>query len=88
MTEHLITLLYLFHFYNNIDLLFSSNDKFLFIKEEIEKLNINIKIYLFPIRVAITGESISLPLFESIEILGIEETRKRIKNAILSLINN
>ena len=35
-----------------------------------------------PLRVAITGESVSPPLGDSIKILGKDETLKRIKSAI------
>lgn len=39
-----------------------------------------------PIRIAITGRSIGPPLFESMELLGRDETLKRIRNAIDRLI--
>ncbi len=38
--------------------------------------------YFMALRVAITGSSISLPLFESIELLGKEKTLKRLKTAL------
>ena len=35
-----------------------------------------------PIRVAITGRTVGPPLFESIEVLGREETIRRLNNAV------
>ena len=35
-----------------------------------------------PIRVAITNSTVSLPLFDSIRLLGLDETEKRLKRAI------
>ena len=40
------------------------------------------------IRVAVTGQKVSPPLFESIEIIGKSKTIERIQNAISLLINN
>ena len=35
-----------------------------------------------PLRVAITGSTVSLPLFDSIELLGFEHTMNRIQDAL------
>jgi glutamyl-tRNA synthetase len=39
-----------------------------------------------PIRVAITGRTVGPPLFESIELLGREESHRRLTNAINRLV--
>ncbi len=41
--------------------------------------------YLAPFRVAITGRTVSPPLFESMEVLGREEVLARVRNAIAAL---
>jgi glutamyl-tRNA synthetase len=41
--------------------------------------------YFAPFRVAITGRTVSPPLFESMEVLGREETVARVENATLAL---
>jgi glutamyl-tRNA synthetase len=41
--------------------------------------------FFAPFRVAITGRTVSPPLFESMEVLGREETLRRIENAIRAL---
>jgi glutamyl-tRNA synthetase len=41
--------------------------------------------YLTPFRVAITGRTVSPPLFESMEVLGREEVLARVRNAIAAL---
>jgi glutamyl/glutaminyl-tRNA synthetase len=41
-----------------------------------------------PLRVAICGTTISLPIFESVDILGIEETIKRIDKAVAKFSSN
>ena len=46
-----------------------------------ESAGIKVGSYLTPIRVAITGRTVSPPLFESIEVLGRDETLARIDNA-------
>jgi glutamyl-tRNA synthetase len=38
-----------------------------------------------PIRVAVTGKRVGPPLFESLEVLGRDETRRRINAALESL---
>lgn len=40
---------------------------------------------LWPLRVAISGKKVALPLFESIEILGFEKTVRRVRNALSKL---
>ena len=40
---------------------------------------------MWPIRVAISGKKVALPLFESIEILGKQKTITRLENAIIKL---
>lgn len=48
----------------------------------IEKFNMNKRNILMGLRVIITGEKISLPLFESIELLGKEKVLSRIDNSL------
>ena len=43
--------------------------------------------YFAPFRVAITGRTVSPPLFESMEVLGRDETVQRVENAIQALQN-
>jgi glutamyl-tRNA synthetase len=40
------------------------------------------------LRVAITGQKVSPPLFESMEIVGINKVRERVKNALAKLENS
>ena len=47
-----------------------------------QKLGIKINGVFQPIRVAITNSTVSLPLFDSIRLLGLEETEKRLGRAI------
>jgi glutamyl-tRNA synthetase len=49
------------------------------------KFNLKLKDFLYPLRIAITGRSVSPPLFESMEILGKEKCLKRIKKAYMKL---
>ena len=44
-------------------------------------LGVKLGDFLMPARVAITGKAVSLPLLESIHILGIDESRKRLQAA-------
>ena len=37
---------------------------------------------LMPLRVALTGSRVSLPLFESISLLGVEKTKQRVGQAL------
>ena len=46
-----------------------------------QKLGIKVNGVFQPIRVAITNSTVSLPLFDSIRLLGIEETENRLKRA-------
>ncbi len=50
-----------------------------------EQANIKVGSYLAPFRVAITGRTVSPPLFESMEVLEREETQARVDNAIQAL---
>ncbi|GIV71134.1 glutamate--tRNA ligase [Caldilinea sp.] len=50
-----------------------------------EAMDIKLGSFLTPVRVAVTGKTVSPPLFESIHILGREETLKRLVNAIQAL---
>lgn len=50
-----------------------------------EKLEVKLGAVLMPVRVAVTGSSISPPLFESIRLLGVESAVIRIQNAITIL---
>jgi len=49
------------------------------------EMNIKLGDLLMPLRVALTGSRISLPLFESIRLLGIEKTKQRVGRALDSL---
>lgn len=53
-----------------------------------EAANVKVGVYFSPFRVAITGRTVSPPLFESMEILGREETLARIANATQALQNH
>lgn len=50
-----------------------------------EKEGMSFKNFVYPLRIAITGQRISPPLFESIEILGKEEVLKRLEIALKKL---
>jgi len=50
-----------------------------------QKMNLKMKDLLVPVRVALTGRSISPPLFESMEILGQKESMARISEALQKL---
>jgi glutamyl-tRNA synthetase len=52
-----------------------------------EAANIKLGSYFAPFRVAITGRTVSPPLFESMEVLGRAETQTRIDNAMAALQN-
>ena len=47
--------------------------------------DVNVGSFFGPFRVAITGKTVSPPLFESMEILGREETVARVNNALAAL---
>lgn len=51
----------------------------------VEELNLKPKDVFQPIRVAVTGQMVSPPLFESLELLGKEHTLKRLKQAYEAL---
>jgi|UniRef100_A0A7V3J9X0 glutamyl-tRNA synthetase len=53
-----------------------------------QEVNLKPKDLLYPIRIAITGRSVSPPLFESMEILGKDETLKRLEKAMIMLKNS
>ena len=50
-----------------------------------EAMQIKVGSFLAPVRVAITGKTVSPPLFESMHVLGREESLKRIANATQAL---
>lgn len=50
-----------------------------------EAMNMKLGSFLTPVRVAVTGKTVSPPLFESIQVIGREETLKRLLNAIQTL---
>jgi glutamyl-tRNA synthetase len=50
-----------------------------------EAAGVKVGSYFTPFRVAITGRTISPPLFESMEVLGRGETLARVENAIMAL---
>jgi len=45
-------------------------------------MGIKIRDFLFPLFVAVSGQSVSLPLFDSMAILGADLTRMRIRDAL------
>src|SRR5690606_20875886 len=47
-----------------------------------EALNLKIRELLFPLFVAISGQSVSTPLFETLEILGPDLCRMRLREAL------
>ena len=47
-----------------------------------KELEIKINGVFQPIRVAITNSTVSLPLFDSIKLLGLDETEKRLERAL------
>ncbi len=47
-----------------------------------EELSIKVNGVFQPIRVALTNSTVSLPLFDSIRLLGMDETKKRLERAI------
>lgn len=53
-----------------------------------EAADVKVGAYFAPFRVAITGRTISPPLFESMEVLGRAETLARVENATLALQNH
>jgi glutamyl-tRNA synthetase len=56
-----------------------------FIKAEAEKREIKLGDLMMPLRVAITGSSVSPPLFGSLRILGAEHSMERVENALVKL---
>jgi glutamyl-tRNA synthetase len=50
-----------------------------------DEAGVKVGSYFAPFRVAITGRTVSPPLFESMEVLGREETVARVENAITAL---
>ena len=52
------------------------------IKALSEEMGVKINGIFQPIRVAITASTVSLPLHDSISLLGIDETERRIRRAI------
>ncbi|MGB9601054.1 MAG: glutamate--tRNA ligase, partial [Myxococcota bacterium] len=53
-----------------------------FFKEFVEKRGIKFKIIAQPLRVALCGKTVGPGIFEMIEILGKEESIKRIKSVV------
>lgn len=52
-----------------------------------EAAGVKVGSYFAPFRVAITGRTVSPPLFESMEVLGRDETVARVENATMALQN-
>jgi glutamyl-tRNA synthetase len=50
-----------------------------------EEKGIKLGDLLMPLRVALTGSRVSLPLFESIRLLGVQKTQQRIRKALKAL---
>ncbi len=65
---------------------FAEHKEFEAIEEEIaavaQQMEIKINGVFMPLRVAITGSTVSPPLFDSINLLGLDETYKRIETAL------
>ena len=57
------------------------------LRKKAESLDISLRDFMHPIRVAITGSTVSPPLLESIQILGVDEARRRV-DAAVKLVNN
>lgn len=55
------------------------------VKERCEELELKLGQMMQPLRVAVTGSKISPPLFESIELLGLEKSIKRVEGLIAQL---
>ncbi len=53
-----------------------------------KSLNIKVNGVFQPIRVALTASTVSLPLFDSIRLLGMDETKKRLERAVKFLKEN
>ncbi len=45
-------------------------------------MNLKIRDFLFPLFIAVSGRTVSLPLFDSMEFLGPDLTRARIRDAL------
>lgn len=56
--------------------------------ELVSKYNMKLKYILQPVRIALTGETVSLPLFQLIVVLGKDECIRRLYNAINILDND
>jgi glutamyl-tRNA synthetase len=56
-------------------------------RAQAEAMSLKVGSFFAPFRVAITGRTVSPPLFESMEVLGREETVRRVQNAIQALRN-
>lgn len=56
-------------------------------REAAEQAGVKVGSYFAPFRVAVTGRTVSPPLFESMEVLGREETVARVRNAAQALQN-
>lgn len=52
------------------------------LRQTSERCNLSMREFLAPLFVAISGRRVALPLFDSIELLGLEETRVRLRGAI------
>ncbi|MCK5115844.1 MAG: glutamate--tRNA ligase [Candidatus Aegiribacteria sp.] len=64
---------------------FSKDSIYLLFKDLSEKLNIKLKYLTQPLYIAISGKAVSTPLFDTMEILGKDITRARIRYAIEEL---
>jgi glutamyl-tRNA synthetase len=70
-----------------VDAILSKDDAALeeLFRVEAEKAGVKLGQFMMPLRVAVSGSTVSLPLFDSIRILGKEETLKRIDRVIALL---
>ncbi|RKZ10640.1 glutamate--tRNA ligase, partial [Candidatus Fermentibacteria bacterium] len=64
---------------------FSKDNIYLLFKELSEKLEIKLKYLTQPLYIAISGKAVSTPLFDTMEILGSDISRTRIRYAIEEL---
>ena len=52
------------------------------LRDTAEKCGYKVRDFVSPLFVALSGRSVALPLFDSIEVLGLELTRARLRSAI------
>ncbi len=65
---------------------FEAKDVELLLRRIAEEINVTAKDFILPVRVAVTGRSVSPPLFESIYLLGKEKTIRRLESTLDNFI--